>query len=492
MKLTKAIQYALTKGKTPSERVENALNALRAKAPEFEYLQAVLPGGIEAVSGKKPEKSGSQLRVEVSSGITLEALSAKKDAFSELHKTVLQEAAEALRPALRAQYAPGTGTAALHGASSPFTLREAAVTPIYQTTAYEFESVGQLEEFLGNQEAGYIYSRWGNPTVTEAQDRLASIAGAEAALLFSSGMGAISSTLLTLLNSGDKMVAIRHLYGGTVSLLTKVLPRMGIEVELIDLSDVENLDEKLKGAKVFYFESMSNPTLRVPDIEKIVESCKKAGVTSVCDNTFATPCNIRTLEYEVDVEIHSGSKYLSGHTDLITGAACASKEIISKINLTMRYTGTNAGPFEAYLLSRGLRTLPLRMERHNVNAMNLALRLQDMPGVLDVWYPGLPEHPDRANMRIFSGEGGMLTFEVEGGLARAKEIAEKLRMARSLTTLGSPETIFCIPVLSSHCGLEPEMLRLAGVTEGMIRVSVGLEELGAIISDFEQALGQES
>jgi cystathionine beta-lyase/cystathionine gamma-synthase len=370
-------------------------------------------------------------------------------------------------------------------------LREPAVTPIYSTTAYEFESVAQLEEFLADQDKGYIYSRWGNPTVTEAQDRLAAISGCESALLFSSGMGAISSVLLTLLGSGEKLVALRHLYGGTVSLVTKVLPRMGVEVELVSFEDIANLEKKLSGAKVFYFESMSNPTLRMPDIKAIAAACSKAGVTSVCDNTFATPYNVRTGEHGVDIEVCSGSKFLSGHCDLVIGAACGSKELISQVNLTMRYLGTNTGPFEAFLLSRGLRTLNLRMERHNENAYLLAERLEELPGVADVWYPGLPTHPDRANARVFLGGGGMVTFEVEGGLERARLVAERLRLARSLTTLGTPETSWCIPVLSSHSGLAPEVLEQAGVTEGMIRVSVGLEDPADIISDFEQAMGYE-
>jgi len=263
---------------------------------------------------------------------------------------------------------------------------------------------------------------------------------------------------------------------------------MGIEVELVGFEDIDNLDRKLEGAKAFYFESMSNPTLRVPDLAAIVNACRKLNVMSLCDNTFATPCNLRVLEHGVDLELHSGSKFLSGHTDLIVGAACGSKELISRINLTMRYMGTNAGPFQAFLLSRGLRTLRLRMERHNVNALGLAGRLQELPGVSGVWYPLLESHPDHANTGVLRGGGGMVTFEVEGGLDRAKKVAQQLRLARSLTTLGSVETTFCIPVLSSHYGLDAGLLREAGVTEGMIRVSVGHEEQKDIIGDFEQAL----
>ncbi len=492
MRLFKSIEYAVRQGRDAKSKIRGALEALRERAPEFECLRAVLPGGVEVEVGEAPKDAKSRLSVELPTGVKVEALAGRVDAFGKLHAAALEETAGLLRRALKVQASPGSGTAAQQGGGPPFVLREPAVTPVYATTAYEFESVAQLEEFLADQDKGYIYSRWGNPTVTEAQDRLAAIAGCESALLFSSGMGAISSVLLTLFGSGEKLVALRHLYGGTVSLVTKVLPRMGIEVELIGFKDIANLEKKLSGAKVFYFESMSNPTLRMPDIEAIAAVCKKAGVTSVCDNTFATPYNLRTLEHGVDVEVCSGSKFLSGHCDLIIGAACAAKEIISRVNLTMRYLGTNAGPFEAFLLSRGLRTLNLRMERHNENAYLLAGRLEELPGVAAVWYPGLPTHPDRANARVFAGGGGVVTFEVEGGLARARVVAERLRLARSLTTLGTPETGWCIPVLSSHYGLSAEVLEQAGVTEGMIRVSVGFEDPADIIADFEQALGYEA
>ena len=492
MKLFKSIEYAIRQGKDTEGKVRGALAALQKQVPEFECLRAVLPGGVEIEVGKTPEDAKSRLSIEMPTGIAVEAQATPDGAFAKIHETVLREVAGLLRRVLRPQAPPGSGTASQQGSEPPFVIREPAVTPIYATTAYEFDSVGELEEFLVDQDKGYIYSRWGNPTVTEAQDRLAAITGSESALLFSSGMGAISSVLFTLLDSGDKLVALRHLYGGTVSLVTKVLSRMGVEVELISFEDIASLEKKLFGAQVFYFESMSNPTLRMPDIKAIAAACKKAGVTSVCDNTFATPYNLRTGEHGVDIEIYSGSKFLSGHCDLIVGAACGPKELISQVNLTMRYLGTNAGPFEAFLLSRGLRTLNLRMERHNENAYLLAERLEELPGVSNVWYPGLPTHPDRANARVFAGGGGVVTFEVEGGLEQARLVAERLRLARSLTTLGTPETSWCIPVISSHYGLAPEVLAQAGVTEGMIRVSVGLEDAPDIIADFEQALGYEA
>jgi methionine-gamma-lyase len=488
MKLAKAVEYALRKSEDTKSGILGALDALRARAPEYEYLAVMLPGGLEVQSGQPPREAQSCVEAAGPAGIRITALSGKPGAFGSLHKTILEETALLMRQALHSETRPGSGTAALHGGRPPFTLRKPAVTPIHQTTAYEFESVAQLEEFLHDQEKGYIYSRWGNPSVTEAQDRLAALTGAQAALLFSSGMGAISSVLMTLLESGDRLVALRHLYGGTISLMEKVLPRFGIKVELVGFDGIAALGKTLSGAKVFYFESMSNPTLRMPDLGAIARACEANGVVSVCDNTFATPYNLRPLEHGVDVEAYSGSKFLGGHSDIIIGAACASKDIISRVNLTMRYVGTNAGPFGAFLLSRGLRTLPLRMERHNANALALASRLQEHAAVKAVWYPGLESHPDRANAFAFKGGGGMVTFEVEGGLEAARRVAERLRMARSLTTLGSPETSFCIPVLSSHYGLGPELLREAGVTQGMMRVSVGLEEPEDIIDDFEQAL----
>jgi cystathionine beta-lyase/cystathionine gamma-synthase len=488
LKLLKAVEYAIRRGIDLAGSAAGALDVLRSYAPEFEHLRALLPGGIRADSGEMPSEVKSNMDAELSAGVKIEARAQVPQAFGSLHKIVLEETAVLLQKALRGELRPGTATAALHGSDAPFTIRDPAVTPIYQTTAYEFESLTQLEEFLLDQDKGYIYSRWGNPTVTEAQDRLTALTGAGASLLFSSGMAAISSVLMTLLDSGDRLVALRHLYGGTVSLLDKILPRLGIEVELIGFDDIGNLGKKLGNAKAFYFESISNPVLRVPDVKSIVDACRGAGVISVCDNTFATPYNLRVIEHGVDLEIHSGSKFLSGHSDLIIGAACGSCDIISKVNLTMRYMGTNTGPFQAFLLSRGLRTLPLRMGRHNANATAFARRLQDISGVRKVLYPHLDSHPDCANARILAGGGGMVTFEVEGGLDAARRVVGRLRLARSLTTLGSPETSFCVPVLSSHYGLSPEVLAEAGVTEGMIRVSVGLEDAQDIINDFEQAL----
>jgi cystathionine beta-lyase/cystathionine gamma-synthase len=372
------------------------------------------------------------------------------------------------------------------GANAPLT------TPIVQATTHRFQNAAQVIEYAaGDGESPlYMYSRDGNPTVRAAEEAVAELEGAEACVLFASGMGAMTTALLGLVSGGDEVVSASALYGGTYKLLRDVLSRFGVRHQMVEPEALAGaiLDRKPR-AKLCVFETPTNPTLRVIDLAAVAESCKRAGTVSLIDSTFGTPFVQRPLSLGIDVVMHSTTKYLNGHSDHLGGALCGSRERIAPLRKLSHALGASLDPQVAFDLLRGLKTFPLRMQRHCENALAVAQVLEKHPGVARVLYPGLPSHPDHAlaKRQMKDGFGGMVTFSV-GTRERAFRLWDKLRVVARAASLGGVETLSSLPILFSHTGYSAEELSRAGVDEGMVRVSIGLEDPRDLIADFEQAL----
>ena len=364
-------------------------------------------------------------------------------------------------------------------------------SPIYATTTFLFENVAALEAYNRGDSPGYMYSRHGNPSVEAAEAKLTVLEGAEAALLTSSGMAATATALVGLLSSGDELVCSSVLYGGTLQLLTSFLSKFGVAVRIVPPAGFAT-GEGLVGprTRVVWFETPANPTMRCLDIRTVVEACRAGRAVSVLDNTFATPVNQQPLALGVDLVMHSATKYLNGHTDVTAGALAGSQTLIDRLRPARTFFGTVLDPAAAYLLARGLKTLALRVARHNENAEHLARWLEGDRRVSRVFYPGLPSHPDHEiARRQMRGFGGMICFEVPGGLEGAGRVFDRLGLVQRAASLGSTESLCSLPVLTSHHGVSESGLEEAGVTAGMLSLSVGLEHPDDLLADLDQALG---
>ncbi|MFI5251519.1 MAG: trans-sulfuration enzyme family protein [Bacteroidota bacterium] len=386
-------------------------------------------------------------------------------------------------------------TRAIHG-NNLQAFRGPVTYPIYQTTTYRFENSNDAVRYSKGDESVYVYTRYHNPTVKEAEDRLALMEGGEVAGLFSSGMAAISSTIMALCGSGDEIVSTPALYGGTYRFFRDTLPQFGVNTKYVDQDALEELLYLITPkTKVVYLESPTNPTLRIVDIAKLVKLTRNAEkefgtkITIVIDNTFATILNQKPFEYGVDLIVESTTKYLGGHTDLMGGVVIGPKSILQKIKGIAKHLGGCADPFAAFLLLRSLKTFEMRMTRHNENALALAKTLEKHPKVVQVLYPGLPSfRQHKLAKKQMSGFGGMVTIEVKGGVKAAMKVADSLRVAVNAMSLGGVETLVSIPVYSSHVNMGADELQRHGVSPGMIRISVGLEAVEDLINDFKQAL----
>jgi methionine-gamma-lyase len=362
--------------------------------------------------------------------------------------------------------------------------------PIFQSSTFRFETNDEFAKAIRFDGPGYVYSRgYGNPTVDAFQSAIADLEGTESAIGFSSGMAAISSLFLTIARSGSRIVAGTALYGGTVSMLRTMLPRFGVETTFVDPTDLDAVGAALPGADLFYCETIVNPTTTVSDLEALAGLCRDAGVRSAVDNTFASPylCNPAALGF--DVVIHSATKYIGGHADLIGGVACTSEELFERLRATLIDLGGAMPPLEAWLCLRGLATLSLRMEHHSASAARLATALETHPSVARVHYPGLPSHPQhelaRRQLRTF---GGTLAFEVTGGFEAGSRVAEALELGWIGGSLGSVMTLVAHPASTTHRQVDPEARRAAGIGDGLLRVAVGLEDPDDLIEDFTRAL----
>jgi len=360
-------------------------------------------------------------------------------------------------------------------------------TPIYQTSTFE---VTDMQEQLRLTDSDTYYTRYGNPTSTVAEKAIAELEGADAALLFSSGMAAITTSILALVKSGDHIVAQRDIYGGVIKFLSKWLPKMGIETTFVDTNDIEQHERAIRhNTKLLHIESPTNPNVRVVDLEKIAALAHKHGLITTIDSTFATPINCRPAEWGIDLVLHSGTKYFGGHSDIMCGIAAGRRDLVDQIHHVRTTLGGCMDPHAAFLLLRGIKTLAVRVERQNESALRIAEFLSQHPKVARVHYPLLKQHPDYAIAhQQMKGAGGVLSFEVEGSGADACRVAESLTLFTLAPSLGGVDSLVTIPVLTSHYMIDPELRKKMGVTEQMIRLSVGIEHVEDLIADLEKGL----
>jgi cystathionine beta-lyase/cystathionine gamma-synthase len=360
-------------------------------------------------------------------------------------------------------------------------------TPIFQTSTFE---VADNEEQLRATPTDQFYTRYGNPTNTVAEKRIAELEGVDAALTFASGMGAITTTILALLKSGDHIVAQRDIYGGVTKFFTQWLPRLGIETTFVDTTSHEEHGRAIQpNTKLLYLESPTNPTLRVVDLKAAADLAKQHGLISMIDGTFGTPINQHPAEYGIDLIMHSGTKFLSGHTDLICGVVAGPGNLIEKIHATRTTLGNCMDPHASWMLARGLKTLAVRVARQNENALQVAQFLEQHAKVRHAHYPFLKSHPQyEIAKEQMTGGGGVVTFEVKGSGEDACRASESMRLFTLAPSLGGVESLVSIPVLTSHAMIEPAHRVQMGVTEQMIRLSVGIEDVNDLIADLDHAL----
>lgn len=364
-------------------------------------------------------------------------------------------------------------------------------SPIWQSSTFEFREPDQVADAATASRPETFYTRYGNPNFTAVQEAIATLEGGEAALVTGSGMGAIMLVFLSLLRTGDHLVAQRTHYVGTLKAMEAWLPRYGIDVSLVDQTDVQAFEEAVRPeTRLIYLETPTNPTLALTDLAAVAALARGRGITTCTDNTFATPINQRPLEHGIDLVIHSATKYLGGHSDVTAGAVIGTERMIESLWHGLIVHGMISHPFEAWLLARGLQTLPFRLMRQNSNAMAVALALESDSRVDRVYYPGLPSHPQHElAQRQMNGYGGMVVFELAGGFEAARAFTARLKLARRAVSLGGTETLAVHAASMIHARLTPEQRAEAGISENLIRVSIGLEAPDDIIADFDQALG---
>jgi methionine-gamma-lyase len=399
----------------------------------------------------------------------------------------------------------GFSSLAIHGGHEQDP-RYAHLTPIYATSTFVFDEAEQGMRRFSGQEKGYIYSRWGNPTFSEAEEKIAAMEAFGLqndqgeplqlkAILHASGMAAISTLFLSTLKQGDAVLSHFSLYGGTEEILHKLLPEMGIYPIIVDLRDLNKAEEALKNnpsIKMLYIETPANPTIQCVDIEELTKLAKQYGKLVACDNTFATPFLQQPFQFGVDFVMHSTTKFLNGHGTAI-GGVLVGKDLHfmntfgTKVH---RMLGGNSNPFDAFLLVNGMKTLEVRMERHCHNATDVAGFLEQHPSIAKVNYNGLPSHPDYAiALKQMKHPGAMMSFELKNGLQAGIDFLNNLKLCTRTVSLGTCDTLLCHPASMTHYGVAPEARLKYGITDGLIRMSIGMENIQDILNDLEQALG---
>jgi cystathionine beta-lyase/cystathionine gamma-synthase len=382
-------------------------------------------------------------------------------------------------------------TEMIHSSASGSEPAASLTTPIYETTTFVFETAAEVRQYSEGKSKKFLYSRYANPTVQAVERTIAALEGAESALVLSSGQAATTTALLGLLQSGDEVICSSAIYGGTLHLLADLLSKFGIRPRFASLEELAGIERVLSPAtRLVWFESPINPTLRCVDVAAIASACRARGVISVVDNTFASPLNQRPVALGIDLVMHSATKYLNGHSDVTAGALAGSARLLEPIEKARRLVGGVLDPYAAYALGRGLKTLDVRMQRHNANAMAVARWLSRDSRVGQVYYPGLESHPDHAlALRQMQGFGGMVCIDLAGSLERATAFFDRLRLIKRAASLGGIESLCSLPILTSQWGHSEEELARAGVTPGMARLSIGLEDPEDLIADLDQALG---
>ena len=365
----------------------------------------------------------------------------------------------------------------------------ATQVPVVYSAAYGYPDVDAWLDVALGRKPGHIYSRNTNPTVHAFEEKVRILEGAEAATSFATGMAAVSNTLFALLGPGDRVVSVKDTYGGTNRLFLDFLPRVGVEVELCDTSDHEQIEAAIaQGCRLVYLETPTNPTLKVMDIARLAAAAHEAGAIVVADNTLATPINQNPLALGADLALHSATKFLGGHADALGGVVCGGPELVARAFHYREITGATLDPMAAYLLIRGMKTLALRIGRQNESALRIAQWLQEQPAVAAVYYPGLATHLHHdVAARQMRGYGGVLSFMLEGGFEAVKRVLPRLKLAHRAANLGAVETVAGPPATTSHVECTAEEREAMGIPEGLIRYSVGIEDAGDLIADLTQA-----
>ncbi len=383
----------------------------------------------------------------------------------------------------------GDATLAIHVGQDKFRKGTSVGVEIARTANFTFASTEEMKRWAEGKSPAYIYTRYGNPTLTIAEKKIAALEGAESAIVAASGMAAISSALLSVLKAGDEVIATRQVYGGTYRMMRDVFPRMGIVVRHVeaDLAGIERLVNPR--TKALYIETPTNPTLRLVDLYKAVAFAKEWNLISLIDNTFASPVLQKPIEMGFDLVLHSATKYLAGHSDVIAGAAAGREALIKEIRHMIIHLGGSMDPEAAFLLIRGMKTLEVRVRRQCATALALAKYLAQHPKVARVHYPGLASHPDhRLAKRQMRGFGAMLAFDLKSGLSAARRFCDRARIFLLAASLGGVESLVVLPIYTSHYNMSLAELRAASVQPGTVRVSVGLEDPEDLIEDLRQAL----
>ncbi len=376
----------------------------------------------------------------------------------------------------------GFSTTCVHGGEYHDEATGSATTPIFQSSTFHY--------LKGSIDEQYVYTRWRNPTTEAVERKVALLEGTEAALAFSSGMAAITTSLTCLVGRGEHILAQRDLYGAAFEFLTRNLPAQGVEVDILDHGELGNVEERIKpNTRAVYLESPTNPLIRIVDFPSIARVAHRHGLLVLMDSTFGTPMNQRPHAQGVDVVLHSATKYLNGHSDLVAGVAATTGALAKRLWDGRKVYGGVMDPLQSYLLLRGLKTLAVRMRAHNENGMAVAEFLEDHPRVAGVHYPGLKDHPEHdLARRLMLGFGGMLSFEVKGGMAEAEGVLRRLRIIRMAPSLGGADSLASMPVHTSHLFLTPEERRKVGIGDNLIRLSLGIEDPEDLKDDLDQAL----
>ncbi|ADE56602.1 trans-sulfuration enzyme family protein [Aminobacterium colombiense] len=382
-------------------------------------------------------------------------------------------------------------TQCVHLGTHPDPITGALSTPIYQTSTFAFHNADEGARRFKGEEEGYIYTRLGNPNHTAVEEKIAALEGGEAAAVAASGMGAIASVMWTALSAGDHVIAAKSLYGCTHALMNHQFPRFGMEATFMDLKDLAAVKAAMRpNTRMIYCESPANPTMEIADLEGLARIAHEGNAILVVDNTYCTPVIQRPLEFGADVVVHSATKYLNGHGDIIAGVIVGSKEFIGRIKLEglKDLTGATLSPFDSYLLLRGMKTLHIRVPRHCETALKVARFLNGCPEVEKVWYPGLDDFPQREladkQMKYY---GAMIAMELKGGYEAGKKFINSTKLWTLAVSLGDAESLVQHPASMTHSALSDEELEKAGISKGLVRLSVGLEDVEDLIDDLKEA-----
>lgn len=365
-----------------------------------------------------------------------------------------------------------------------------AVVPIVQTSTFVFENQQQMLDSVQGKSGGHVYTRWSNPTTQNVEEKISALEWTEDTHVLASGMAAISSAVMGHVKGGEQILSSDSIYGGTVQLFNKILPEYGIQVDYVDIDELaDRLSDSGDTYKLCFFETPTNPTLKIVDMKKVADAAQATGTITMIDSTFGSPINQRPHTLGVDLVMHSATKYLGGHSDIIAGSISGSKELMADVRSAAKLLGGTMDPFASFLLDRGIKTLSVRMERHNFNAKYLAEKLEKDSRIRKVHYPGLPSHPhhDVARKQMH-GFGGMLSIELESDLAGTRNFVDSLDLFLNAVSLGGVESLASIPALTTHYGLSEQALREMDISESTVRLSVGIEEPSDLLQDLLSAL----